>query len=210
MGAQPHARLRRRRSCIAARLAISAARRITSAGVCGGVTWARKSASGCMALPFPPARGASSRCGLRAPDDLRQCGAIRRNRNESPHDPSRSCRHHHRRLVGRRPVERQVAGGSRLAVVMACRDLAKAEARRASKPASRRQRARLLHIDLGSMASVRGFVDAFHGLGLRARCAAAQRRRLSAAPRPSRCAPPKAMKSASPPIISGISCSPTC
>jgi protochlorophyllide reductase len=50
-------------------------------------------------------------------------------------------------------------------VVMACRDIAKAEAAAAevSIPAASRT---LLHIDLGSMASVRGFVDAFHSLGL--------------------------------------------
>ncbi len=50
-------------------------------------------------------------------------------------------------------------------VVMACRDLAKAEAAALDvgiAPASRT----LLHIDLGSLASVREFVDAFHGLGL--------------------------------------------
>ena len=50
-------------------------------------------------------------------------------------------------------------------VVMACRDLAKAEAaaQAAGVPAAART---LLHIDLGSMASVRGFVQAFHATGL--------------------------------------------
>ena len=50
-------------------------------------------------------------------------------------------------------------------VVMACRDLAKAESAAVAVgiPAASRT---LLHIDLGSMASVRGFVDAFHSLGL--------------------------------------------
>lgn len=51
-------------------------------------------------------------------------------------------------------------------VVMACRDLAKAEAaaREAGVPAAART---LLHLDLGSLASVRGFVDAFRATGLR-------------------------------------------
>lgn len=50
-------------------------------------------------------------------------------------------------------------------VVMACRDLAKADAaaQAAGVPAAART---LLHIDLGSMASVRGFVQAFHATGL--------------------------------------------
>jgi len=50
-------------------------------------------------------------------------------------------------------------------VVMACRDLAKAGAAAASlgiPPAGVTR----LHIDLGSQASVRGFVDAFHATGL--------------------------------------------
>lgn len=51
-------------------------------------------------------------------------------------------------------------------VVMACRDLAKAESAAVAVgiPAASRT---LLHIDLGNMASVRGFVDAFRSLGLR-------------------------------------------
>jgi len=49
-------------------------------------------------------------------------------------------------------------------VVMACRDLAKAE--RAAQETGIDPAARtLLHIDLGSLASVRAFVDAFHALG---------------------------------------------
>ena len=50
-------------------------------------------------------------------------------------------------------------------VIMACRDLAKAEraANELGIPADRR---RLLHIDLGDQASVRRFADEFHGLGL--------------------------------------------
>jgi protochlorophyllide reductase len=49
---------------------------------------------------------------------------------------------------------------------MACRDLAKAESAAVAVgiPAASRT---LLHIDLGNMASVRGFVDAFRSLGLR-------------------------------------------
>lgn len=51
-------------------------------------------------------------------------------------------------------------------VVMACRDLAKAEAaaREIGVPEASRT---LLHIDLGAQASVRGFVDAFRATGLR-------------------------------------------
>ncbi len=50
-------------------------------------------------------------------------------------------------------------------VVMACRDLAKAEAAAIENgiPAASRT---LLHIDLGSLASVRGFVDGFRASGL--------------------------------------------
>jgi protochlorophyllide reductase len=50
-------------------------------------------------------------------------------------------------------------------VIMACRDLAKADAAAndVGIPAENR---RLLHIDLGDQASVRRFVDEFHGLGL--------------------------------------------
>ena len=50
-------------------------------------------------------------------------------------------------------------------VIMACRDLAKAEAAAAEVgiPADSR---RILHIDLGDQASVRRFADEFHGLGL--------------------------------------------
>ena len=50
-------------------------------------------------------------------------------------------------------------------VIMACRDLAKAEAaaREVGIPAENR---RILHIDLGDQASVRRFADEFHGLGL--------------------------------------------
>jgi protochlorophyllide reductase len=50
-------------------------------------------------------------------------------------------------------------------VIMACRDLAKAEraAGETGIPASNR---RIMHIDLGDQASVRRFVDEFHGLGL--------------------------------------------
>jgi protochlorophyllide reductase len=50
-------------------------------------------------------------------------------------------------------------------VIMACRDLAKAEAAAAEAgiPAESR---RILHIDLGSQASVRRFADDFHALGL--------------------------------------------
>jgi len=50
-------------------------------------------------------------------------------------------------------------------VIMACRDLAKAEAaaREAGIPEAARK---ILHIDLGSQASVRAFADEFHTLGL--------------------------------------------
>ena len=50
-------------------------------------------------------------------------------------------------------------------VIMACRDLAKAERAAAETgiPAAKR---RILHIDLGDQASVRKFADEFHGLGL--------------------------------------------
>jgi protochlorophyllide reductase len=50
-------------------------------------------------------------------------------------------------------------------VIMACRDLAKAEraATETGIPAAKR---RILHIDLGDQASVRKFADEFHGLGL--------------------------------------------
>jgi protochlorophyllide reductase len=50
-------------------------------------------------------------------------------------------------------------------VIMACRDLAKADAAAAEVgiPADSR---RILHIDLGYQASVRRFADEFHGLGL--------------------------------------------
>ncbi len=50
-------------------------------------------------------------------------------------------------------------------VIMACRDLAKAEAAAAEVgiPADSR---RILHIDLGDQTSVRRFADEFHGLGL--------------------------------------------
>ena len=50
-------------------------------------------------------------------------------------------------------------------VIMACRDLAKAEAAAAEVGIPTENR-RLLHIDLGDQASVRRFVDEFHGLGL--------------------------------------------
>ncbi|WP_353217991.1 protochlorophyllide reductase [Sandarakinorhabdus sp.] len=50
-------------------------------------------------------------------------------------------------------------------VIMACRDLIKAQAAAddVGIPAGSR---RIMHIDLGSQASVRGFADEFHGLGL--------------------------------------------
>lgn len=50
-------------------------------------------------------------------------------------------------------------------VVMACRDLAKAE-RAAGDVGIPETARRILHIDLGSQASVRAFADAFHALGL--------------------------------------------
>jgi protochlorophyllide reductase len=50
-------------------------------------------------------------------------------------------------------------------VIMACRDLAKAE-RAASEVGIPPENRRLLHIDLGDQASVRRFADEFHGLGL--------------------------------------------
>ena len=50
-------------------------------------------------------------------------------------------------------------------VIMACRDLAKAE-RAANEVGIAADRRRLLHIDLGDQASVRRFADEFHGLGL--------------------------------------------
>jgi len=50
-------------------------------------------------------------------------------------------------------------------VIMACRDLAKAEAAAAEVGIPDDSR-RILHIDLGDQASVRRFADEFHGLGL--------------------------------------------
>ncbi|OYX79084.1 MAG: protochlorophyllide oxidoreductase [Sphingomonadales bacterium 32-65-25] len=50
-------------------------------------------------------------------------------------------------------------------VIMACRDLAKAEAAAAEVGITGDSR-RILHIDLGDQASVRRFADEFHGLGL--------------------------------------------
>ncbi|WP_310476010.1 SDR family NAD(P)-dependent oxidoreductase, partial [Sandarakinorhabdus sp.] len=50
-------------------------------------------------------------------------------------------------------------------VIMACRDLAKAE-RVAAETGIAPENRRLLHIDLGDQASVRRFADEFHGMGL--------------------------------------------
>ncbi|WP_439546759.1 protochlorophyllide reductase [Sandarakinorhabdus sp.] len=50
-------------------------------------------------------------------------------------------------------------------VIMACRDLAKAKAAAADVGIPETAR-RILHIDLGSQASVRAFAQEFHGLGL--------------------------------------------
>jgi protochlorophyllide reductase len=50
-------------------------------------------------------------------------------------------------------------------VIMACRDLAKAE-RAAAEIGIPPENRRILHIDLGDQASVRRFADEFHGLGL--------------------------------------------
>lgn len=50
-------------------------------------------------------------------------------------------------------------------VIMACRDLAKAE-RVAAEVGIAPENRRLLHIDLGDQASVRRFADEFHGMGL--------------------------------------------